>query len=148
MKCEYYYNVLLDSVLVLRLWLSDEMVIDSSDSNDANFLEGPLGDRLAQLLVAALLVDLGGWSYRLNNACLEEVVREEVQRADEHHSGVVARLKAGYQQCALAYCMRILKFNLYIISIIATLFLMDFYPSIVLSFVFVILSIDLKTKMT
>ena len=148
MKCEYYYNVLLDSVLVLGLWLSDEMVINTSDSNDADLLESPLGDRLAQLLVAALLVDLAGRSDRLNNARLEEIVREEVQRADEHHSGVVARLKAGYQQCALAYCMRILKFNLYIISIIATLFLMDFYPSIVLSFVFVILSIDLKTKMT
>lgn len=79
MKCEYYYNVLLDSVLVLGLWLSDEMVIDTSDSNDADLLEGPLGERLAQLLVSALLVDLGGRSERLDNARLEEVVREEVQ---------------------------------------------------------------------
>ena len=97
MKCEYYYNVLFDSVLVLGLWLSDEMMIDTSDSNDADLLEGPLGERLAQLLVAALLVDLAGRSERLNNARLEEVVREEVQRTDEHHSGVVACLKSGYQ---------------------------------------------------
>lgn len=83
-------------------------MIDPGDANHADLFERPLGERLAQLLVAALLMHFVSGTIRLHYARLEEIVREEVKRADEDDARVIARLQTAYEHCALADRMWVL----------------------------------------
>ena len=117
------YEVVLDCVESRCGSIVFEIVMNVSCAKDASLLEHPIGQCQSELFIARLagprrterrsleihktrfdlLLALIGF-----NRAEEEIVAEEVQRANETNACVVTSLKNGDQQCAFANGTRIL----------------------------------------
>jgi hypothetical protein len=100
---------LLDGVCGGWVALTDQVVINVSHTQHAFLLEHPLGECDGQGLVTAAIVLLVVGAERALHGRLEEVVAEEVERAGENDTGVVAGLQAADQQSCLANRVRVLE---------------------------------------
>lgn len=98
------YEVVLDCVESRRGPIVFQVVMDVSCAKDAPLLEHPVGQRQGELFITgfAEFLALAGF-----NRAEEEVVAEEVQRANETNTCVVTSLKDGDEQCPFADRARI-----------------------------------------